>query len=68
MIIHSLLNRLRSKQVCYRIIIAKKLQKSGVKKLVSIIDDKGKYVLHYRNLQLYLQLGLKLKKIHRVLN
>ena len=40
----------------------------GVKKLVSIIDDKDKYVLHYRNLQLYLQLGMKLKKNHRVLN
>ena len=29
--------------------------------------DKQKYVLHYKNLQLYLDLGMKLKKIHRVL-
>ena len=36
-----------------------------VKKLIPTLADK--YVLHYRNLQLYLDLGLKLKKIHRVL-
>ena len=29
--------------------------------------DKTKYVLHHRNLQLYLSLGMKLKKIHRIL-
>ena len=29
--------------------------------------DKEKYVLYYQNLQLYLGLGLKLKKIHPVL-
>ena len=38
-----------------------------VKKLIPNLRDKTKYVLHYRNLQLYLSLGMKLIKIHRVL-
>ena len=33
-----------------------------VQKLIPNLMDKEKYVLHYRNLQLYLSLGLKLKK------
>ena len=39
----------------------------NVKKLVPNFFDKEKYVIHYKNVQLYLRLGLKLKKIHRVL-
>ena len=38
-----------------------------VKKLIPNLMDKTKYVLHYRNLKLYLSLGLKIKKVHRVL-
>ena len=39
-----------------------------VRKLVSNFFDKEKYVFHYENLQLYLKLGLKLKKKnHRIL-
>ena len=34
----------------------------NVKKLVLNFFDKEKYVLHYENLQLYLRLGLKLKR------
>lgn len=31
------------------------------------LRDKERYVLHYKNLELYLSLGMRLKKIHRVL-
>ena len=38
-----------------------------VKKLIPNLGNKTKYVLHYRNLQLYLSLGMKLTEIHRAL-
>ena len=43
------------------------LKVSHVKKLIPNLGNKTKYVLHYKNLQLYLFLGMKLTKIHRVL-
>ena len=36
-------------------------------KLVLTLEDKEKYVVHYRNLQFYLKQGMRLKKVHRVL-
>ena len=36
-------------------------------KLVPNLMDKKKYVVHYRNLQLYLSLGMNVKKVHRIL-
>ena len=38
-----------------------------VKKLVPNLMNKNDYVIHYRNLQQCLELGMKFKKIHRIL-
>ena len=38
-----------------------------VSKLIPTLRDKKEYMLHYLNLQLYLDLSLKIKKVHRVL-
>ena len=38
-----------------------------VKKLISNLGSKTNYVVHYKNPQLYLSLGMKVTKIHRVL-
>ena len=38
-----------------------------VYKLIPTLNNKGRYVLHYRYLDLYLDLGLKITKVHRIL-
>ena len=52
---------------CQNIVIADKykLKVGDVKKLIPNLGSKT--LVHYRNLQLYLSLGMKLTKIHRVL-
>ena len=40
---------------------------SAVNELVPNFGSKDRYVLHYRNLQLYLPLAMKLIKVHRIL-
>ena len=52
---------------CQRIQAREKIKIGQVEKLIPNLRDKEKYVLHYRNLQLYLSLGPKLKKNHRAL-
>ena len=39
----------------------------GVNKLVTNLGKKSKFAVHYRSLQLYWSLGMKLTKIHRIL-
>ena len=43
------------------------LSKDKTEKLLLTLNDKKNYVLHYRNLQLYLRLAMRLKKVHNVL-
>jgi hypothetical protein len=38
---------------------------SSTPKLIPNLFDKEKYIIHYRNLQLYLELGMQLKKVCR---
>ena len=38
-----------------------------VEKLIPNLNDKKKYILHSKNLEYYIKLGLKLTKVHRVM-
>ena len=42
-----------------------RLKINNVEKLIPNLWDKEKYIVHHKNLELYLELGLKVKKIHR---
>ena len=41
--------------------------KVGGEKLCLTLMNKKNYICHYRNLKFYLEKGMKLKKVHRVL-
>ena len=43
------------------------LTPSNTEKLLLTLEDKEKYVVHFRNLQFYLRQGMRLKKVHRVI-
>ena len=51
---------------CKKIKSDYKISSGNIHKLIPTLYDKEKYVLHEENLKLYLRLGLKLKKVHRV--
>ena len=43
-----------------------RIKTGGINKLVPNLGGKSKYAVHYKNLQLYLSLGMKLTKVHRI--
>ena len=52
---------------CQEIADKYEIKVGDAKKLIPNLSNKTKYVLHYRNLQLYLSSGIKLLKIHKAL-
>ena len=50
-----------------RLIADLDLTMPNTEKLVLTLEDKEKYVVHYKNLQFYLSQGMRLKKVHRVI-
>ena len=50
---------------CLRV-LGKKVENFRERKLTATFFDRKNYVVHGANLALYLQLGMKLKKVHRV--
>ena len=50
---------------CKKIADKYEIKVGDVKQLIPNLDNITFYVVHYRNLQLYLSLGMKLTKIHK---
>lgn len=55
-------------QELYKIFHKQKIEGEISRKLVPTLRTKHKYVVHYRNLQFYLQQGLILKDMHRIIS
>ena len=52
---------------CFNIARNYRIKIGGVNRLVPNLGNKSIYIVHYRNLQLYLSLGMKLTKVHKIL-
>ena len=51
---------------CKKIADEFRIKVDDVKKIIPNLGDRTNYVVHYRNLKLYVALGIKLTKINRV--
>ena len=45
-----------------------KINSTGCRKLICNLKHKKRYTVHYRNLKLYVSLGMKVTKIHRIIS
>ena len=52
---------------CKKIAEEYEIKVGNVKKLIQNLGNRTNYMLHYRNFQLYLSVGMKLTKIQKVL-
>ena len=53
---------------CKDIVHRYDIRVGGVEKLIPNLEDKIRYPVHYKNLIYYLSLGIKPKKIHKILS
>ena len=56
------------RKYCKDIVDRYNIKVGGVKKLIPNLYDKSEYPVRYKNLKYYLSLGMKFKKIHRILS
>ena len=52
---------------CFNIANEYGIKAGGVNKLIPSLGNKSKYVVHHRNCQLHLSLGMKQAKVHKIL-
>ena len=53
---------------CFNIVNEYRIKIGEVNRLIRNLGNKSKYVVNYKNLQLYLSLKMKVTKVHTILN